>query len=180
MSPVLPQRPLRFSVGRRSMLCYLTSNSPSDLKCLSLRPLRDALPPPPPPDSLSLSPSLTERAQGQMSVLTAAAAKYGPSWLKPKVNKIGSKCINFTDKPFTTSVVGWIKSQFRHKETTGSSSEWELFRCLFFWEREGKWRIAASLLHFCRAVLASKLLWMGAGGWQALLRQTAFLIREIK
>lgn len=56
--------------------------------------------------SLSLSPSLSERARGQMSVPTAAAAKYGPSWLKPKVNKIGSKCINFTDKPFTTSVVG--------------------------------------------------------------------------
>lgn len=58
------------------------------------------------PTSSWLSLSLSERARGQMSVPTAAAAKYGPSWLKPKVNKIGSKCINFTDKPFTTSVVG--------------------------------------------------------------------------
>lgn len=109
-------------LGRRSKLCYLTSNSPSDsVKCLSLRPLRDALPPPSPSDSLSLS--FFERSRGQMSVPTAAAAKYGPSWHKPKVNKIGSKCINFTDKPFTTSVVGWMKSQFRPEETTCSSSE---------------------------------------------------------
>lgn len=32
--------------------------------------------------------------------------KAAPLWTQQKVNKIGADCINFTDKPFTTSVVG--------------------------------------------------------------------------
>lgn len=39
--------------------------------------------------------------------------KATPSWTQPKVNKSGADCINFTDKPFTTSVARWIRSQFR-------------------------------------------------------------------
>ncbi len=71
----------------------------------------------------TLSPFLFLSVHGGKCQSRQRRPKYGPSWHKPKVNKIGSECIHFTDKPFTTSVVGWIKSQFRPEETTCSSSE---------------------------------------------------------
>lgn len=37
--------------------------------------------------------------------ISADLSKMAPSWTGPKVNKIAADCINFTDKPFTTSVV---------------------------------------------------------------------------
>lgn len=44
--------------------------------------------------------------------ISADLSKTAPSWTRSKGNKISADCINFTDKPFTTSVVRWIRSQF--------------------------------------------------------------------